>query len=173
MGGMASAGAATNAHAYAAGLAAALLSSRATALPVDPLVLALKKGIDAIVQTPLRFEETKLKNEREKLNQKIAAEKAEAEKRTRDKKQEIAAQKAQIELEEQQLKLDRQKLQFQQDRVKITLEIATMEVSELQSVSDAGQREMIIHSLVPSFLQIAAIETVMVTQLIEPKDEEN
>jgi hypothetical protein len=135
------------------------------------LVLALKKGIDAIVQAPLRFEEARLKNEREKLNQQIAAVKAEAEKRTTDQEQQFAAQKAQIDLERQQLELDRQKLQFQQERVKITLEIAKTVVSELQSISDDGQREMIIHSLVPPFLQIAATDAVILTEVPPPQSE--
>lgn len=37
------------------------------------------------------------------------------------------------------------------------------EVSQLQSDADAGQREMIIHSLVPPFLQLAATDAVIAT----------
>jgi|GEM_PF-3062234 len=137
------------------------------------LVFALKKGIDAVVQTPLRFEEAKLKNEREKLNQQIATQKAEAEKKSIEQEQQLTAQKAQLELEKQQLEIDRQRLELQRDRIKIILEVATTLVSQLQSDTDAGQREMIIHSLVPPFLQIAATDSLITAIIPEPTSEAN
>jgi len=136
------------------------------------LVFALKKGIDALVQTPLRFEEAKLKNEREKLNQQIATQKAEAEKKSIEQEQQLAAQKAQLKLEKQQLKIDRQRLELQTDRIKI-IEIATTLVSQLQSDTDTGQREMISYSLVPPFLQLAAIDSLITAIVPVPTSEEN
>src|SRR5260221_3749428 len=150
-----------------------LLNAGTIAGGATTLAFVIKKGIDAIIQTPLRFEEVRLRNEREKLNQQIATQKAEAEKRTIDQERQLAAQKAQLELEKQQLELDRQKLQLQQDRAKITIEIATMVVSQLNPDTDAGQREMIIHSLVPPFLQIAAIDSLITVVIPETTSEED
>jgi hypothetical protein len=130
---------------------------------VATLVLAMTKAIDAVAQTSLRFRAAELKNEREVLDQKIAAEKADAEKRTLDQERQIAAQKAQIELEKQQLELDRQRFELQKDRVNVVIEIATTTFNQLQVDIDIGQREMIIHSLVPPLLQLASAEAKVTT----------
>jgi len=140
---------------------------------VATLVLAMTKAIDAVAQTPLRFRAAKLKNEREVLDQKIAAEKAETEKRTLDQERQIAAQKAQIELEKQQLELDRQRFELQKDRVNVVIEIATTTFNQLQVDIDAGQREMIIHSLVPPLLQLASADAIVTTLPATLPNEEN
>src|SRR5258708_20350024 len=117
-----------------------LLNAGTIAGGATTLAFVIKKGIDAIIQTPLRFEEVRLRNEREKLNQQIATQKAEAEKRTIDQERQLAAQKAQLELEKQQLELHRQNLQLKQNRAKITIEKATMEVSQLNHDPNNGHQ---------------------------------
>lgn len=150
-----------------------LINSSGSVTGAAVLAFALKNAIDAVAQTPLRFRATKLKNEREALNQQIAAQQAEAENKDKEQERQIAAQKAQLELEKQQIELDRQRLELQKDRVKIVLEIATTTFNQLQIDIDAGQREMIIHSLVPPLLQIAAIDSSITTIIPKHSGEEN
>lgn len=115
------------------------------------IAYVIKKGIDAIVQAPLRYQATKLKNDREALEQKIRKQEAQQE-------QKKASQKAQLELERQQLEIDRQHLELQKDRIKFTIEVATTLGSQLQPDVDKGTRELLAHSLVPPLLQIATTE---------------
>jgi len=140
---------------------------------VATLAFALKKGIDAVIQTPLRFRAMRLINDREVLNQQIAAQQAEARNKENEQEWKLALQKSQIELEKQQLELDRLRLELQKDRVKIALEIATTTVSQLQSDMDTGQREIIIHALVPPLLQLAATDGLMTILPRMPPNDEN
>src|SRR5258708_665484 len=102
------------------------------------LALALKTAIDAVVQTPLRFRATQLKNQREELEQKIqvqeaqqtqqiVAQKADTENKAEQQSQQLAAQKAQVDLEGQTMLLDLTKQQVEVERQQLELERQRLE----------------------------------------------
>jgi hypothetical protein len=179
-----------------------LISSAGGITGAAALALALRSAIDAVVQAPLRFQATKLRNQREiqeqqirekqaQLDQQIAAQRAEAENKDKEQERQIAAQKAQLDFERQQMLLDIEKrnleleakqqqfeielkmLEFEKNRFKNMLEIATKMISQLQPDMDAGQQEMIIHSLVPPLLQLAATKGLLIASSQLPPSQES
>jgi len=80
--------------------------------------------------------------------------------------------KQQLEVEKQQLDLERQRLALEKDRVQIILEIAKTMVGQLQPDADMGTREMLMHSLVPSLLQLATSDGLELAEPVPQKNEE-
>ena len=89
---------------------------------------------------------------------------------------EIEKQKLEVEAEKQRTALDRERLEFERNRVIIVQEIAVKMVGQLLSNEDredAGRTEMLVHSLIPSLLQLAATDAVVTALPIEEPNKEN
>jgi len=129
---------------------------------------ALKVGIDAIVQTPLRIEETKLENQAKTLEMKIKEIAAQSNHTSTEQTLQIEAQKAelgkqrvlleiekeQIEVEKQRLELQEKRLEIERKRIDYALEAASKMVIVLRPDADAETRDMLIRSLLPNLLQL-------------------
>lgn len=125
------------------------------------LALALKTAIDAIVQTPLRFQASKLENQKKALEIKIRDQEAQQSQQIAVQKSELERQKTQLELAQQrlelaqqQLEVDRQQLEVEKNRVEIAFEIANRMVDILHPGVDTATKGMLVQPLLHNLLQL-------------------
>lgn len=126
---------------------------------------ALVKGIDGILQTRLRYQRTQL--ELESKQRELKRQKAEVV--SDDKERQLQLREHEIAVERQQLELDKAHFQWEQERLTIITETATIMVQTLQPEADPQTKAMAARALVPQLLAFGQVQGLEITLLAEPE----
>jgi hypothetical protein len=132
------------------------------------IVEALKLGIDAVSQAPLRHKEIQLANQAKELELKIQELVAQSElddkaqtRQINAQRAELENQKTQLELERQRLEIDRQNVALQKERLEYQIaardfafDTAGMMIEKLYPEADKSTKAILIRTLIPDLLQL-------------------
>jgi len=132
------------------------------------IVEALKLGIDAVSQAPLRHKEIQLANQAKELELKIQELVAQSElddkaqtRQINAQRAELENQKTQLELERQRLEIDRQNVALQKERLEYQIaardfafDTAGMMIEKLYPEADKSTKAILIRTLIPELLQL-------------------
>jgi hypothetical protein len=150
------------------------------------IVEALKLGIDAVTQAPLRQREIQLENKAKELEMKIRE--LEAQSDLEDKAQarqinaqraELEQQKTRLELEKQRLEIDRQNVALQKERLEYQIaardfafDTANMMIERLYPEVDKSTKAILIRTLIPDLLQLGNGKGLELALPEAPEDDE-
>jgi hypothetical protein len=151
---------------------------------IKDIAEALKIGIDAFIQSPLRYKAAKLENEAKALETTLKEQEAHLAREDKEQARTIEAQRAEIEIQtarlrvaQQQLELEQQRLTLQKaileaehQRINLAFETASKIVERLALNADEASKGMLVQVLLPQLLQLGSSNGL---ELILPSSQGN
>ncbi len=151
---------------------------------IKDIAEALKIGIDAFIQSPLRYKAAKLENEAKALETTLKEQEAQSAHEDKEQARTIEAQRTEIEIQtarlriaQQQLELEQQRLTLQKaileaeyQRINLAFETASKIVERLASNADEANKGMLVQALLPQLLQLGSSNGL---ELILPSSQGN
>ncbi len=116
---------------------------------------AIRTAIDAVVLTPHRIKEAKLKNRASESEAQQKERAAQAALADQEQARQLAAERAALELERERLAVQRERLALEHERVKSALDTAMVMVERLHpNAVEPVTKAMLAQTLVPQLLQL-------------------